>query len=135
VLLTLLHISFLLPTLLILSNGVGFGKSEVVIVLALLITYAFLLYMVFTTEYVIDNVKLRVRCGFFQYTPIDINSIYEIAETNTIISAPAASFDRIAIKYGKFDEIILSPKNKISFVSDLTLINPRIKNLLRSSQQ
>ncbi len=134
-LLTLLHISFLLPTLLILSNGVGFGKSEVVIVLALLITYAFLLYMVFTTEYVIDNGKLRVRCGFFQYTPIDINSIYEIAETNTIISAPAASFDRIAIKYGKFDEIILSPKNKISFVSDLTLINPRIKNLLRSSQQ
>ena len=40
----------------------------------------------------------------------------------------APSFDRIELKYGKFDEIIISPKDKLSFANDLTQINIEIEN-------
>ncbi|MBW7871619.1 MAG: PH domain-containing protein, partial [Flavobacteriia bacterium] len=43
-----------------------------------------------------------------------------------ILSSPAPSFDRIIVKYGKFDEIILSPKDKFKFTKDLKQINPDI---------
>ena len=44
------------------------------------------------------------------------------------MSSPAPSFDRIELKYGKFDEIIISPKDKLSFANDLTQINTEIEN-------
>ena len=48
-----------------------------------------------------------------------------------MISSPAASFDRIEITYGKFEEIIISPKHKLKFYEDLQKINPNIINNLR----
>ena len=69
-----------------------------------------------------------VKSGFIRYKPIDIESIKEIAATKSIISSPAPSFGRIVIKYGKYDEIIISPKNKQNFAKDLMRINPEIKN-------
>ncbi|WP_051007971.1 PH domain-containing protein [Psychroflexus torquis] len=59
---------------------------------------------------------------------IGINDIKEITKSNTIISSPAASFDRIEIKYGKFQEMIISPKDKFEFAKYLTKLNPKIKN-------
>ena len=64
------------------------------------------------------------------FTPIDIENITEISKTRSLISSPAPSFDRIEIKYGKFDEIIISPEDKMNFTIDLTKINPNIKNNL-----
>jgi len=51
-----------------------------------------------------------------------------VSKTKNIISSPAPSFDRIEIKYGSFDEIIISPKEKLNFEHDLTIMNPNIKN-------
>jgi len=94
----------------------------------LLLLLSFVIYLVFKTEYTIENGKLKIRCGFFTYKPIEINEIKKISKTTNIISAPAPSFDRIEIKYGKFNEIIISPKDKIDFVKYLTKLNPNIKN-------
>ena len=93
--------------------------------------YSLFLHFFLKTEYKIDSGKLKIKCGVFKYKPIEINDIYELSKTNNIISSPAPSFDRIKIKTGKFNKIIISPKNKMSFANELTKINPKIKNKIR----
>ena len=92
------------------------------------LVFAFVLHLFLKTEYTIDKNKLKIKCGFFTYKPIEIKDIKEVSKTSNIISSPAPSFDRIEIKYGKFDTLIISPKDKSSFVKDLTKINPDIKS-------
>jgi hypothetical protein len=90
--------------------------------------FAFIAHLFFNTAYTIDNDKLKIKCGVFSYKPIDIEKIREMHNTKSIISSPAPSFDRIVIKYEKFDEIIISPKDKLTFARELMKINPNIKN-------
>ncbi|EPR72995.1 hypothetical protein ADIWIN_2083 [Winogradskyella psychrotolerans RS-3] len=87
--------------------------------------------MFLKTEYTIDEKKLNIKCGFFKYKPIAIKDIKEISKSSSVMSSPAASFDRIEIKYGKFEEIIISPRNKVEFAQYLTKLNPDIKNNLK----
>ena len=90
--------------------------------------FAFILHLFFGTHYTIEKNKLKIKCGVFSYKLIEIDEIKEVSKTKNIISSPAPSFDRIEIKYGKFDEIIISPKEKLNFANDLAIINPNIKN-------
>lgn len=55
----------------------------------------------------------------------------KVSKSSSIISSPAASFDRIEITYGKFDELIISPRHKTKFVKDLKKINPNLINKLK----
>ncbi len=93
-----------------------------------LLLFGFILFLLFTTRYTIDKNKLIIRVGFYSYKPIDISTIKEISKTRSIMASPAPSLDRILIKYGDFDEIIISPENKFDFADNLTKINPNIKN-------
>ncbi len=90
-----------------------------------------ILYVFFGMVYTIEDNMLKIKVGFIKYKPIPIAEIKEISKSYNIISSPAASFDRIEIKYGKYDEIILSPKNKFQFAEELCKINPEIKNKLK----
>lgn len=92
------------------------------------IVFGLIIHMFFRTTYTIEENKLKIKCGFFKYKPIEINEIKEIDKSSNIISSPAPSFDRIEIKYGKFEEIIISPKDKIEFAEYLTSLNPKINN-------
>ena len=92
------------------------------------VLFSFIVHLFLNTNYIIENKILKVKCGIFSYKPIDINLIKEISNTKSIISSPAPSFDRIVIKYGKFDELIISPKNKMNFLNDLIKVNPNIKS-------
>ena len=58
---------------------------------------------------------------------IDISKIRKIEKTNSILSSPALSLDRIAIKFNKFDEVYISPKEKQAFVDELLNVNPDIE--------
>lgn len=93
--------------------------------------YGFFLYLNFATMYVIssDGV-LKVKCGFFYNKRFDIGKIKSISKTNNLLSSPAPSLDRIGLRYGQFDSIIISPKDKIGFAKELTMMNPKIKNNL-----
>ena len=73
---------------------------------------------------------LKIKFGFISYKPIEVDKIKEIAKTRNPISSPAPSLDRIIIKYGKYDEVIISPKNKLDFAKYLTKLNPKINNKL-----
>ncbi len=70
--------------------------------------------------------NLIVRCGFFYKKSIDLNAIQQISKSNSIINAPALSFDRIEIKYNQKDTLVISPKNKNDFIQKITQQNPEI---------
>jgi len=85
-----------------------------------------LLPILFNTYYAIKGTALNVRCGLIINTDIEIANIKSIKQTNSIISAPALSFDRIEIFYNTYDSVIISPQNKKDFVEMLKQINPAI---------
>jgi hypothetical protein len=126
-LLTVVFILFFSPLILNLIKS-GINLNLTLIILLLIIIFGLITHMFLKTEYTIEEHKLKIKCGFFTYKPIEINEIKEITKSSNIISSPAASFDRIEIKYGKFEEMIISPKDKFEFAKYLTNLNPNIKN-------
>lgn len=97
------------------------------IILICLIFVVVFFYNILSLRYTIENKKLIVTTKIFYHKSIDIKSIRKIEETNTIISAPANSFDRLEIIYNKFDSLIVSPENKQRFIEDLLAIHPEIE--------
>jgi hypothetical protein len=88
---------------------------------------AFIWYTFNTTIYIIKDNQLFVRCGFFVNEPIKIESIKKITETRNMISSAAASLDRLEILFDKFGSVLVSPKEKMSFIDQLKEINPGIE--------
>ncbi|MDX1277871.1 PH domain-containing protein [Oceanihabitans sediminis] len=132
-LLLFVFLVFFTPVFYSILNG-AFNTDKIGGVVLLVLLFAFVLHVFLKTEYTINNKELEIKCGFFSYKPIHISEIREINKTNNIISSPAASFDRIEVKHGKYDSIILSPKDKLQFSKDLREINPNIKINLTISQ-
>jgi hypothetical protein len=110
----------------------GFSNNMIMITLGLFVVYGLILHMFFNTTYTIDQKMLHIRCGFFRYKPINIMNMKKISKSSSIVSSPAASFDRIEITYDKFDELIISPKHKLRFSADLQKINPNLINTLKA---
>ncbi|SFD22132.1 PH domain-containing protein [Algibacter pectinivorans] len=97
------------------------------------ITFLFLLFVFYSTRYTIENDTLKIECGFIYKKEIKVNEIKSITKTNSILSSPAASLtDRILVKFGANDSIIISPKNKKEFLIELIKLNPNIKNKLNT---
>ena len=109
-LLTIVFVVFFSPLILNLVND-GINMNLIVIGLFLILIFGLITHMFFNTVYTIEENKINIKCGFFTYKPVTISDIKEITKSSNIISSPAASFDRIEIKYGKFEELIISPKN------------------------
>jgi hypothetical protein len=129
---TLLIVVFIVFFVPLIPNYIdeGFNSNMFLMTLALIILFGFVLHMFLNTTYKIEKGKLYIKCGFFNYNPVNIGEMKKVSKSSNIISSPAASFDRIEITYGKFDELIISPKYKTKFVEDLQKINPGIINNL-----
>lgn len=80
-----------------------------------------------STRYIIDGNQLIVKCLFVVNDTIEITKIRKIEKTNSVLSSPALSLDRIAIRYNKFDEVYLSPKERQLFIDELVAIHPEIE--------
>ena len=111
--------------------GVSLGEISWISLSVLGISAVFTIYTLWSIKYKIENAHLNVKNGFLVNQDIDISSIKKITETNTMISAPAASFDRLKINFNKYDSVIISPKNKKEFIHHLLSINPKIEVVLR----
>lgn len=86
-----------------------------------------LVFLMFrTVKYKIDGQYLSIWT-----TKIDIHTIRKIYKTRNPLSSPALSLDRIAIVYNKYDEILISPKDKSAFIAELLSINPSIEVVLQ----
>ncbi|MPR36269.1 PH domain-containing protein [Salmonirosea aquatica] len=94
--------------------------------LVLLATDAFVIHLFATTFYQIDGNRLRIKSGFLYNETIDIHRIKQIVATNSLLSSPALSLDRLEIKYNTFDSALVSPKEKLKFIENLKQVNPAI---------
>ncbi|WP_396589853.1 PH domain-containing protein [Allomuricauda sp. R78024] len=86
----------------------------------------FVLMIFFNLNYIVDGSLLSVKLGFLVIKKIDIHSIKMVAETNSLISAPAVSLDRLEIIYNDHDSVIISPKDKSGFIDHITKVNPEV---------
>ena len=101
-----------------------------VAILAIFFLFALIFYCMFSIRYIIEDTTLRIKCGFFLNEKVDIMKITKITETNSILSAPAASLDRIAIYLRRqYSPVIISPENKNEFIEELQSINPDITKI------
>jgi hypothetical protein len=80
-----------------------------------------------TTSYTIKEDELQVKSMFVVNQKIDISKIRKIDKSNSVLSSPALSFDRLVIRFNKYDDIYISPKQKVEFVEELLSINPSIQ--------
>nr|WP_299487394.1 PH domain-containing protein [uncultured Allomuricauda sp.] len=101
------------------GNWIGIGIN--------LMTLLFVLYVFFSVYYVIEGNNLVIRVGILFKWKIEISTIKIIAESNSWISSPAASLDRLNIICKKHGSILVSPKDKEGFIRELTRINPDIE--------
>lgn len=83
------------------------------------ITMAFVLLLFFGIKYVIDGDMLKVYSFWGIHEDIKISSITKIERSRCILSSPAASLDRLAIHYNKYDVIYISPRRQEEFLEEI----------------
>lgn len=114
--------------------ALGFGGSMAVMLYGrlwmvaglMLALWLFVMHMLYSITYSISGNLLLIKCGLFYRKTVDIDSIKSVRSTNNLLSSPAASFDRLEIRFNKFDSVIISPERKVQFVDQLLVINPSI---------
>ncbi|UPL47630.1 PH domain-containing protein [Hymenobacter sublimis] len=115
-------------------GGLGFflllavAQQRWVAGLVVLVPVCFIIYLLLSTAYTITPQKLIITSGplRLRLAGQDITSIYP---THTPISSPALSLDdRLAIRYGKFDSVLVSPAAKAGFLAGLLQLNPAIRH-------
>ncbi|MFT6866558.1 MAG: hypothetical protein ACJA08_001389 [Cyclobacteriaceae bacterium] len=129
----------LIPVLVILTGTIiwpvidGAPMKTIITIIAIILPVTlFILHMFFRTTYSINEKnELLIKCGFLFNSKVDISKIKSVSKTRNLISSPAPSLDRIALKYGKWDSAIISPKDKTRFIEELLKINPSIENKLK----
>jgi len=84
----------------------------------------FTIHMFKNTYYLVDDQYLTVRCSFFVNQRIALSDIQTIRPTNNPISAPAASLDRLEIRFGYRKSVIISPRDKQTFINAIQAANP-----------
>ena len=74
----------------------------------------------------VSDELLTVKWWGFTWNKVPLADIKTIEKTNSPLSSPAPSFDRILISYGKFNDLIISPVDKYAFGKHLQELNPSI---------
>lgn len=97
------------------------------ITISCLMVAIFISHMFYTTEYRIEKGNLKIKCGFFLYSKIEIQTIRKISDTNDASSSPATSIDRLEIRFDKYKTVLVSPKDKKGFIDSLLEVNPSIE--------
>ena len=83
---------------------------------------AVIIGLLFSIKYVIDGETLRVYYLPWCHTDIDIKTITKMERSHNLISSPAASLKRLKISYGKWDSVLVSPRNEDDFIDTVNKI-------------
>ena len=126
-LVAIVTVAFFAPFLSIFFKDIALESKPVSFGL-LIVIYGFVMHMFYNTHYTIRDNMLQVQSGFIKYRAIDIKTIKSVEPSRNLLSSPAPSFDRIKVRYGKWNMILLSPKDKQAFTEALASINPEIES-------
>jgi hypothetical protein len=100
--------------------------QEHLVAAILFLPIAYISHLTKNTYYEINGKMLLIKAGFLYKKEIDIETIRAVHSSINLLSAPALSFDRLEIKYNKYDSILISPKNKQAFIQSLLQVNNAI---------
>lgn len=76
------------------------------------------LWLLASTGYTLDSRLLIVRSGPFKWR-IPITDIASISPTESVLSGPALSLDRLCIVYGRSSKLMISPCDKERFIREI----------------
>ena len=85
-----------------------------------------LIWVWFGTNYRIENEFIQIKYGPFNER-IAIQDITNISKKKSLLITPALALDRIVLRYGKYGELLISPKNEDEFIDLLLTKNPAIR--------
>jgi hypothetical protein len=91
------------------------------------IAFIYLIWTLFDTFYTVDGNTLGYRSALINGT-IPIDSITQVVKNKKMYSGlkPALSTKGVIVKYNKYDDIYLSPKDIDLFIDALRAVNPGI---------
>ncbi|QJX49038.1 PH domain-containing protein [Hymenobacter taeanensis] len=98
------------------------GASVVVLAVG-----AFLGYLLANTRYTLTPQELLITSGPI-HKRVPITSITSVKPTRNPISSPALSLNRLEIRYGKYDSVLISPANPKGFLTTLHQLNPALRH-------
>lgn len=111
-------ITIVLSGLPVLNAGSIFGILYFVLVAS--IGVGLPIWLAFSTVYQITSDTLHIRSGPFSWT-IPLAAITSVERSHSLVSSPALSLDRLEICYGISRTILVSPKDKVSFIEALNV--------------
>ncbi|RXF70128.1 PH domain-containing protein [Arcticibacter tournemirensis] len=103
-------------------------KSAILTLVIILAVISLLLWVRFGTYYVIKESRMLYRSGPIRGS-IDIQSVHSLTKNKTLWlgTKPALARKGIILKYNKYDDIYISPKNKDQFIAELLKRNNNIQ--------
>ena len=118
----------LLMFFLMLQALIRYDHAPVWLLLFLLLPVALLLWIWFYTHYTLKDGQLYYVSGPIK-GKINVTDIRQVVLNQSIWSGlkPALAFNGIIIRYNRFDEIYISPRNKDGFIQELIKINSEIQ--------
>lgn len=75
-------------------------------------------WLLTSTKYTIGSERLLVQSGPFKWK-VPLSEISSVEPTRNPLSSPALSLDRLHIKYGRSQELMISPKDQPAFIEEL----------------
>jgi hypothetical protein len=81
-------------------------------------TWALVAALCVPCDYTLAEDRLIVRGGILRYR-IPYADITDIAPSREIWSAPALSLQRVKISYGRFESVLISPRERERFIAEL----------------
>ena len=109
-------VACLLGTSVMLEEGGTLFTS--IAVITIVAGAGFPLWVFTSTKYIVRKAELKIVSGPFSWV-IPVESIKSVEETQSTITGPALSFDRLEIIYDEGKMIIVSPVDKMQFIQKL----------------
>lgn len=101
------------------------------LVLLPLVVLAAMWAVSYPCEYSFEKKLLVVRSGLLRVR-IPLLAITLVSPSRSLASAPAWSLDRLEIRYGRTQRVVISPKEKAAFVGEL---EQRAPHLVREGER
>jgi hypothetical protein len=91
----------------------------------LVVAGLFQLHVLYTTDYTFDGDALRIRASLFRWR-VPLAAIDSVEPTQSPLSSPACSLDRLRIAYGA-RRIMISPLDRAGFLRALAQRAPQLE--------
>lgn len=88
---------------------------------------ALVLSMLYSIHYVVSGTQLKIFYFRKISSSYDLRELRSLRPTHNPLSAPAASLDRLELKFTRYRDVLISPKDKAGFMALVKAINPEVR--------